>query len=62
MAAVLNPRSPAFRERNLDVASISKKEALALILEEPNLLRRPLVLHKGKAILGYDAAEYDRLP
>jgi arsenate reductase-like glutaredoxin family protein len=37
-----------------------------MILEDPNLLRRPLVLGKGKegkgkAVLGYKPEEYDSL-
>ncbi len=31
------------------------------MMEEPNLIRRPLVLAKGKAVFGYDADEYERL-
>jgi len=32
-----------------------------MMLEDPNLIRRPLVLAKGKAILGYKPEEYDTL-
>jgi arsenate reductase len=60
--AVLNPRSPAYKERNLGGQTISAEEAIALIMEDPNLVRRPLVLGgKGKAVLGYDPAEYEKL-
>ena len=31
------------------------------MMEDPNLIRRPLVLSKGKAVFGYNAAEYDKL-
>ena len=31
------------------------------MMEEPNLIRRPLVLSRGKAVFGYDAEEYERL-
>jgi arsenate reductase-like glutaredoxin family protein len=31
------------------------------MLEEPNLIRRPLVLAKGKAVFGYKPEEYERL-
>jgi arsenate reductase-like glutaredoxin family protein len=31
------------------------------MLEDPNLMRRPLVLGKSGAIFGYDAEEYGKL-
>jgi arsenate reductase-like glutaredoxin family protein len=59
--AVLSKRSPAYKERGLGDRKVSKSEAIALILEDPNLMRRPLVLAKGKTLLGYDAEEYEAL-
>ena len=58
---VLSTRSPAYKARNLGAKKLSKSEAVELMLEDPNLMRRPLVLSKKKAVLGYDAAEYDKL-
>ena len=57
---VLSTRSPAFKARGLDVAALTKREAIDLMLEEPNLMRRPLVLG-SEAVLGYDPAAYARL-
>jgi arsenate reductase-like glutaredoxin family protein len=31
------------------------------MLEDPNLIRRPLVLKEKKAVFGYAPAEYDKL-
>jgi Spx/MgsR family transcriptional regulator len=59
--AVLNSRSPAFKARNLGARTISKSEAIDLMMEDANLIRRPLVLAKGKAIFGYKPEEYDSL-
>jgi arsenate reductase len=59
--AVLNHRSPTYKARNLGAAKLSKAQAIELMLEDPNLIRRPLVLAKGKAILGYQPAEYEAL-
>lgn len=59
---VLSSRSPAYKARNLGARKLSKAEAIDLMLEDPNLMRRPLVLGKGgKAVLGYAPAEYDAL-
>ena len=59
--AVLSTRSPAYKALGLGARKLSKGEAIDLMLEEPNLMRRPLVLGKGKAIFGYDAKEYETL-
>ncbi len=57
----LNKRSPAYKERGLEGRKLTKAEAIRLMMEEPNLIRRPLVLAKGKALFVYDAGEYERL-
>jgi Spx/MgsR family transcriptional regulator len=57
----INTRSPAYKERNLAERKLTKKQAIDLMMEEPNLIRRPLVLNRGKAVFGYKPDEYDRL-
>lgn len=57
----VNTRSPAYKERNLDVTKMTKKQAIDLMMEDPNLMRRPLVLGGGKAVFGYKPEDYDRL-
>lgn len=61
LEAVISTRSPAFKARGLDATKLSKSEAIQLMLEEPNLIRRPLVLKGKKAVFGYAPAEYDSL-
>lgn len=61
LEAILSTRSPAFKARNLGERKLSKSEAIALMLEDPNLIRRPLVLKGKKAVFGYAPAEYDSL-
>jgi arsenate reductase-like glutaredoxin family protein len=58
---VISTRSPAFKARGLDVGKLSKAEAIKLMLEDVNLIRRPLVLKEKKAVFGYAPAEYDSL-
>ena len=59
---VLSSRSPAYKARNLGARQLSKAEAIDLMLEDPNLMRRPLVLGKsGKAVFGYAPEEYETL-
>jgi Spx/MgsR family transcriptional regulator len=59
--AILSKRSPTYKARNLGERTLSKSEAIDLMLEDPNLMRRPLVLAKGKAIFGYDREGYEKL-
>jgi arsenate reductase-like glutaredoxin family protein len=65
LEAVLSKRSPAYKERNLDervaAGTLSSAEAIDLMLEEPNLMRRPLVLGRKKAVFGYSPEEYETL-
>jgi arsenate reductase-like glutaredoxin family protein len=58
---VLNTRSSAYRARNLGARKLTKSQAIDLMLEEPNLMRRPLVMTKRKAVFGYAPEEYDGL-
>ena len=61
LEAVLSTRSPAYKARNLGARTLTKSEAIDLMLEDPNLMRRPLVLKGKKAILGYAPQEYETL-
>jgi arsenate reductase-like glutaredoxin family protein len=47
-----------FKERPLPT---SKKEAIALMMENPNLIRRPIMIKGSKVIFGFDQEQYDAL-
>jgi len=57
----VNTRSPAYKERGLDVTTMTKRQAIDLMMEEPNLIRRPLLLSGKRAIFGFKPDEYDEL-
>jgi regulatory protein spx len=57
----VNTRSPAYKERDLGAKKLTKKQAIDLMMEEPNLIRRPLVIGKGRAVFGYKPDEYGPL-
>ena len=57
----VNTRSPAYKERGLDAKKMTKKQAIDLMMEEPNLIRRPIVLAGRKAVFGYKPEEYEKL-
>ena len=48
-------RSPVFKERPLPK---SKKEAIDMMLENPNLIRRPIFIKGLKVVFGFDKERY----
>jgi arsenate reductase-like glutaredoxin family protein len=54
----VSTRSPVFKERPLPR---SKREAIALMIENPNLIRRPIMIKGSKVVFGFDKAQYGRL-
>ena len=50
----LSVRSPAFKARGLAGKELSAAQALTLMAEEPNLIKRPLVVAGGNIIAGFD--------
>ena len=54
----VSTRSPVFKERPLPK---SKKEAIALMMENPNLIRRPIMIKGSQVIFGFDKARYGKL-
>jgi arsenate reductase len=50
----LNPRSPAFKAMGLAGRSLTAEQAIALIVKEPNLLKRPIVVAGKQMIAGFD--------
>ena len=52
----MSTRSPVFKQRPLPR---SKKEAIDLMMEQPNLIRRPILIAGSKVIFGFDKEAYD---
>jgi arsenate reductase-like glutaredoxin family protein len=50
----INPKSPAFKALGLKGKMLTADQALKLMAEEPNLLKRPLVLAETSIIAGFD--------
>ena len=53
----VSTRSPVFKERPLPA---SKKEAIDLMLKNPNLIRRPILVQGSKVTFGFDKKAYSR--
>jgi arsenate reductase len=54
----VSTRSPVFKERPLPK---SKSEAIDLMMENPNLIRRPILVKGSKVTFGFDKKAYERL-
>jgi arsenate reductase-like glutaredoxin family protein len=54
----VSTRSPVFRDRPLPR---SKKEAIDLMTEQPNLIKRPIVVKGATVIFGFDKNAYGKL-
>ena len=50
----LNFRNELYRERGMKENPPPRDEALRLMSENPNLIRRPILVKGGRIVLGYD--------
>ena len=53
----MSTRSPVFKERPLPK---TKKEAIDLMMDNPNLIRRPILVRGAKATFGFDKDAYSK--
>jgi len=54
----VSTRSPVWKERPLPK---SKKEAIDLMMENPNLIRRPILVKGSKVVFGFDQEQYKKV-
>ena len=54
----VSTRSPVFKERPLPA---SKQEAIALMMDNPNLIRRPILIKGSTVVFGFDKDQYGQL-
>ena len=54
----VSTRSPVFKERPLPK---SKSEAIDLMMENPNLIRRPILVKGSTVTFGFDKKAYGKL-
>jgi Spx/MgsR family transcriptional regulator len=57
----LNTRTPLYRERNMKQKPPSKEEAIQLMLQDPNLLKRPVIIKGKRKLTGFNEAEIRKL-
>jgi len=58
----LNSRNELYRERDMKNAPPSRAEAIRLMSEHPNLIKRPILVRDGKHFaLGFDENKFREL-
>jgi arsenate reductase len=55
----LNFRNEMYRERKMKTKPPTRVEAIALMSQHPNLIRRPILVQGAKIALGFDAEEFN---
>ena len=54
----LNTRNELYRERGMKDNPPPREDALRLMSENPNLIKRPILVKDGKILLGFDPEAY----
>lgn len=57
----LNTRTPLYRARDMKKKPPPKEEAIKLMLKDPNLLKRPVIIKGKKKLTGFNEAEVKAL-
>ena len=57
----LNTRNELYREREMAAHPPSRKDAVRLMSENPNLIRRPILVNGKKIVLGWNEEEMKAL-
>jgi arsenate reductase (glutaredoxin) len=58
---MLGTKSPKYRELGLKDRRLTKAEAIDLMVQDNNLLKRPILVHPKGVIIGFDPAAYAAL-
>jgi arsenate reductase len=58
---MLGTRSPKYKELGLKERRLTKAEAIELMVQDNNLLKRPILVHPRGVVIGFDAGAYATL-
>lgn len=59
---LVNKRGTTYRQLSDEQKqNLDKESALALLLEQPAMIKRPVLVHNGQYHLGFKAAQYDEI-
>lgn len=60
LVQLLNTRGPAFKKLELKADQLDDQQAMELMMGNPRLMKRPVLLGENKVILGFKDEEYDK--
>ncbi len=59
---LLNKRGTTWRKLPDDIkSSVNKSQAIKLMVEQPSLIKRPVLVHQDQLLVGFDPASYAEL-
>ncbi len=59
--AFFNKSSSTWKLQKKDITALTAARALAIMKENPSIIKRPILEYKGKLIVGYDEALYNKI-
>jgi arsenate reductase len=57
----LNTRNELYRQKNMKEKPPTRADAIRMMVGEPNLIRRPVIVAGGRVVLGFDQEKIDCL-
>ena len=57
----LNPKNEVYRTMNMKTNPPSRARAIEMMMKEPNLIRRPILVRGKEVVLGFDEKRYSEL-
>lgn len=57
----LNTRNELYRQKNMKENPPTRADAIRMMVGEPNLIRRPVIVAGGRIVVGFDREKIDRL-
>lgn len=60
VAQWFNPNAPKIKKGEIDPTTVSEQAALTLLLMDPILIKRPLMVIAGKKMCGFDQKEVEK--
>ncbi len=57
----LNPKNELYRTMNMKTNPPSRARAIEMMVKEPNLIRRPILVRGKEIVLGFDEKRYSEL-
>ena len=57
----ISTRAKSYKESGWDKKPPTKKQAIAAMIEDPTLLRRPILIKGSRILIGFSQLEYEKV-